>query len=210
MPQKTCGVGGLYFSLIYTSLMHPNLITERLQLRLIQPSDAEFILEGLSDKRVTKYYAVHYDTMEAVQEQMQFYEQLLRDGTGVWWAFSLKDSEELLGACGFSTLEAENKKAEIGFWLLPDHWGKGYIPEATGAVVKYGLGEMGLNRIEAIVEGGNEQSERVLKKLGFAFEGRLREREVKNGRYIDLLYYSILKEKPETNVQHKAFAPKRA
>ena len=175
--------------------MHPEIETERLKLRLIQPSDAGFILQGLSDERVTKYYAVHYDTMEAVQEQMRFYEQLLSEGTGVWWAFSLKDDDQLIGACGYSSLEAEHRKAEIGFWLLPQFWGKGYIPEAARAVITYGFESMNLNRIEAIVEGGNEQSEQVLKKIGFAFEGRLREREIKNGRFIDLLYYSILKEK---------------
>ncbi len=179
--------------------MHPKLKTERLELRLIQPSDAAFILQGLSDTRVTKYYAVHFDTLEAVQAQMKFYEQLLADGTGAWWAFSLKESEGLIGACGFSSLEAEHQKAEIGFWLLPEFWGKGYTSEAARAIIKYGFGSMNLNRIEAIVEGGNEQSESVLKKLGFEYEGRLREREIKNGQYIDLIYYSILKEKNTAN-----------
>ncbi|MET3539513.1 ribosomal-protein-alanine N-acetyltransferase [Pontibacter aydingkolensis] len=149
----------------------------------------------MSDERVTKYYAVHYDTMEAVEEQMVFYEQLIKEGTGVWWAFSLKGSQELIGACGFSSLEAEHRKAEIGFWLLPSYWGKGYIPEAAAAIIKYGFEQMNLNRIEAIVEGDNDQSERVLLKLGFEYEGRLRECEIKNGQFIDLIYYSILKEK---------------
>ncbi|MEJ8801343.1 GNAT family N-acetyltransferase [Pontibacter sp. H249] len=175
--------------------MHPDILTERLKLRLIQPADAGFILQGLSDERVTKYYAVHFDTMEAVQEQMAFYEQLLSEGTGVWWAFSLKDNDQLIGACGYSSLEAEHRKAEIGFWLLPDYWGRGYIPEAAKAIVKYGFESMNLNRIEAIVEGGNEQSEQVLQKIGFTYEGRLREREIKNGQVIDLIYYSILKGK---------------
>ncbi|MBC5994967.1 GNAT family N-acetyltransferase [Pontibacter cellulosilyticus] len=190
--------------------MHPTLTTKRLQLRLIQPADASFILQGLSDERVTKYYAVHYDTLEEVQEQMEFYENLIAESTGVWWAFSLQGSDELIGACGFSSVEEGHLKAEIGFWILPAYWGKGYIAEAAKAIIEYGFNEMHLNRIEAIVEGGNVQSESVLKKLGFEFEGRLREREVKNDQFIDLLYYSILREKSETNAQRKAFAPKSA
>ncbi|MDX5483302.1 MAG: GNAT family N-acetyltransferase [Hymenobacteraceae bacterium] len=177
-------------------MQHPDITTNRLALRLIQPSDAPFILQGLSDGRVTQYYAVHYDTMEEVQEQMDFYANLLARGTGVWWAFSPKGEDRLIGACGLSSIEPEHHKGEIGFWLLPEYWGNGYIPEAAGAVIRYSFEEMGLNRLEAIVEGGNEQSEKVLQKLGFTYEGRLRERELKNGRYIDLLYYSILKEKP--------------
>ncbi len=174
--------------------MHQNLQTERLQLRPVQPTDAEFILKGLSDKRVTQFYAVHYDTHEAVQEQMQFYHNLIETGTGMWWVFSLKGETELIGACGFSSIEPENRKGEIGFWLLPDHWGKGYIPEAARAITKYGFSELNLHRIEAIVEGGNDQSEKVLQKAGYTYEGRLRDREIKNGKFIDLVYYSILKE----------------
>lgn len=173
-------------------MLPPSLYTNRLQLRLIEPSDADFILRGLSDKRITAYYAVHYDTSEAVQEQMQFYQNLLQEGTGAWWAFSLKNDSELIGACGLSSVSREHCKGELGFWLLPEHWGNGYIPEAAGAVLKYGFEQMHLHRIEAIVEGGNTPSERVLQKLGFTYEGKLRECEVKDNRFIDLLYYSLL------------------
>lgn len=175
-------------------MIHPKLTTNRLQLRLVQPSDADFILQGLSDRRVTAYYAVHFNTLEeVVQEQMSFYRNLLEQGTGVWWVFSLKGDTTLIGACGLNELEQEHQKAEIGFWLLPEHWGKGYVPEAAAAVLKYGFGQLGLNRIEAIVEGGNQGSEKVLQKLGFTHEGTLREREIKNGRFVDLLYYGLLR-----------------
>lgn len=169
------------------------LQTERLQLRPVQLTDSAFILKGLSDTRVTAFYAVHYNTPEEVQEQMAFYMNLREEGTGIWWVFSLKGSDELIGACGLSSLEREHRKAEIGFWLLPDYWGKGYIPEAAQAVIKYSFEHLNLNRIEAIVEGGNTASEKVLRKIGFKFEGRLREREIKRDRFIDLLYYSLLK-----------------
>lgn len=171
----------------------PILETERLQLRPILHTDAEFILEGLSDKRVTEYYAVHYDTQEEVQEQMEYYKDLIETGTGFWWAFSLKGDRNLIGACGLSGLEQEHQKAELGFWLLPDYWGKGYVPEAARAVIKYSFEHLNLNRIEAIVEGGNIASEKVLQKTGFTFEGKLREREIKQNRFIDLIYYSLLK-----------------
>lgn len=170
----------------------PSLYTTRLQLRLIEPTDAAFILRGLSDKRVTAYYAVHYDTPEAVQEQMQFYQNLLQEGSGAWWAFSRNGDSELMGACGLSSVSQEHRKGELGFWLLPEHWGNGYIPEAAGAILKYGFEQLGQHRIEAIVEGGNAPSERVLQKLGFAYEGKLRECELKHHRFIDLLYYSLL------------------
>ncbi|WP_266203757.1 GNAT family N-acetyltransferase [Pontibacter kalidii] len=180
---------------------HPELFSSRLRLRLIQPSDADFILRGLSDRRVTQYYAVHYNTLEEVeQEQMPFYQSLLQSGTGAWWTFSLKEDDTLLGACGLNNLEEVHRKGQIGFWLLPEHWGNGYIPEAAEAVLKYGFAQLDLNRIEAIVEGGNNQSAKVLQKLGFTCEGRLREREIKNGRFIDLLYFGLLRKDRQQQV----------
>ncbi|MCX2740420.1 GNAT family N-acetyltransferase [Pontibacter anaerobius] len=173
---------------------HQELTTDRLRLRLIQPADVEFILQGLSDRRVTKYYAVHFDTLEQVeQEQMSFYKDLLESGTGAWWCFSLKEDDRPIGACGLNNLEAEHRKAEIGFWMLPPYWGHGYTSEAAAAVLKYGFEQLGLNRIEAEVEGGNEASGQVLRKLGFTLEGRLCEREFKAGRFVDLLYFGLLR-----------------
>ncbi|AKD02933.1 GNAT family protein [Pontibacter korlensis] len=174
-------------------LSHPSFTTERLSLRLIEPADEAFILQGLSDVRVTEFYAVHYNTLEEVQEQMKFYADLIQRSTGMWWAFSLKSSGELIGACGLNNLEQEHQKAEIGYWLLPAYWGKGYVPEAARVLLNYGFGSLGLNRVEAIVEAGNTASERVLQKLGFTYEGRLREREIQHGHPVDLMYYGLSK-----------------
>jgi [ribosomal protein S5]-alanine N-acetyltransferase len=179
-------------------MQQPSFKTQKLQLRTVQASDKEFILKGLSDKRVTEFYAVHFNDLEEVQEQMDYYDDLVQNGTGIWWVFSHLNEDKLIGACGLSNLDKEHKKAEIGFWLLPGFWGKGYMPEAAHAVINYCFDHLNLNRVEAIVEGGNTASEKVLQKLGFTYEGKLREGEVKNGRFIDLVYYSLLRSDLDT------------
>ncbi len=49
-----------------------------------------------------------------------------------------------------------------------------------------------LHRLEAVVEEGNETSMRLAEKLGFQLEGKMRESEIKNGKRINLLMYSLL------------------
>jgi ribosomal-protein-alanine N-acetyltransferase len=49
-----------------------------------------------------------------------------------------------------------------------------------------------LHRLEAVIEDGNETSWRLAEKLGFRYEGKLREAEIKNGKRINLLMYSLL------------------
>lgn len=98
------------------------------------------------------------------------------------------------GATGFNNLSREHKKAEIGFWLLPEFWSRGYVSEAVTAIMKYAFSSMDLHRIEAYVEVGNENSVKVLKTLGFLHEGRMRECEIKNVNYISVDIYAKLKE----------------
>ena len=172
----------------------PVIHTGRCLLRKIIAADQQEIFEGLSHPKVTKYYAVSYASFEATKAQMDFYNDLLSNGTGIWWAVCLGDSEAFIGACGFNNFSGQHKRAEIGFWLLPAFQRKGYMTEAVAAILEYGFKQMELHRIEAIVEPGNTNSAGLLKKLGFLYEGTHRECEVKNGRFIDLEYYALIRE----------------
>ncbi len=168
------------------------LETSRLNLRPIVDSDIDFIFRGLSDPSVIKHYGVSYTTLEATKEQMKFYADLVEQGTGRWWLIVEASSTIPIGAIGINNLIKEHRKAEIGFWILPEYWGNGFIPEAYVEVEKYVYNVLGLHRIEAFVETDNNSSNRSLEKMGFQLEGTLREVEVKNDRYISLNIWAKL------------------
>jgi [ribosomal protein S5]-alanine N-acetyltransferase len=160
-------------------------------LHPITAADLPHIYSGLGDHRVTRHYGVHFDSLEATQEQMDWYAALERDGTGKWWAIRDEDGR-FLGAIGFNGLERAHHKAEIGFWLLPEHWGKGIIGQVIPQVLEHGFTQLGLHRIEGIVEGGNAASGKVLQQHGFVHEGTLHEAEWKGGRWIDLEVWALI------------------
>jgi len=64
----------------------PELRTPRFLLRRIAPADAEAVFLGLSDPKVIQHYGVSYQTPEEAQFQMRWFEDLLAQGTGIWWA----------------------------------------------------------------------------------------------------------------------------
>lgn len=161
------------------------LNTERLILRPILPNDIENIFRGLSHPEVIRYYGVSFRTLEETKEQMAWYRSLEQEGTGRWWAIC-PPSGEFCGAIGYNNYSAVHRKAEIGFWLLPDFWGRGLATEALQEVIRFGFDTWRLHRIEAFVETENVASVQALKRFGFTHEGTLRECEVKNGRYISL------------------------
>ena len=84
----------------------PRIDTERLALRKIEPTDQDFIYQGLSNPQVIQYYGVSFDTYEATEEQMEWYEQLWQDQTGLWWAIQIRWDERFMGACGLNEYQA--------------------------------------------------------------------------------------------------------
>lgn len=172
--------------------MFPELITERFILRQIIKSDQPKIFEGLSHPDVIKYYGVTYNTLEETKKQMTWYDQSIKEKTGMWWAINFKGKDELIGACGFNNLDAINKKAELGYWLLTKNWGNGIIREVLPYIIRYAFEELQLHRLEAVVESLNSRSKKVMESLSFYHEGTLHESEIKNGKFIDLDYYAII------------------
>ena len=167
--------------------------TSRLLLRPIVDSDIGNIFKGLSHPDVIRYYGVSFLTLEATAEQMTFYTDLVRNGTGIWFAVCSPDNKSFYGAGGLNSVNKEHKKAEIGFWLLPEFWGRGIMTEAMELICNYGYDRLGLHRIEGFVESENTGCKRAMSKLGFHWEGTMKDCEIKNGKFISLDIYAKIK-----------------
>ena len=172
--------------------MFPELSSARFLLQQIVPTDQQFIFEGLSHPDVIKHYGVSFHSFESTNTQMQFYDQLLKEGTGIWWKIVRKDSNDRVGAIGFNNYQAQHRKAEIGYWLLSKYWKQGIIQETLPVVLDYLEKEVRVHRIEALIEDGNNASINLMRKIGFVYEGCMRDCEIKNGGYISLHIYSLI------------------
>ena len=174
------------------NLRFEKLLTDRLLLNSISSKDRENIYQGLSNPAVIKYYGVSYSSLEETDEQMNWYTNLLKSNSGIWWAIRNSDTSEFLGAIGINDLHSEFRRAELGFWLLPEFWGKGFIKEAADRVIGYLFKEIEIHRLEAYVETENKNSCKLLKKLGFQHEGRMVDCEIKNDNYISTDLFALL------------------
>jgi [ribosomal protein S5]-alanine N-acetyltransferase len=171
----------------------PTIKTERLLLRQFIESDLENVFIGLSQKDVIKYYGISYNSLEATKEQMIFFADLEKNETGIWWAICSLDNKTFYGAGGLNNVNKEHKKAEIGFWLLPKFWGQGIMAESMPLITTYGFNNLGLHRIEGIVETENFNCKKAMHKLHFKHEGTMHDCEIKNGKFISLDIYAKLK-----------------
>ncbi len=103
-----------------------------------------------------------------------------------------KSTDELIGYFGFWRLAMRHCRAEIGFALKPQFWGKGIMKETMNCLINFGFTELNLHSIEANVNPENEKSERLLVKFGFKKEAYFRENFFYNGIFKDSIIYSIL------------------
>ena len=172
--------------------MFPELTTGRLLLQQVLPEDQQFIFEGLSHPEVIPFFGVRYDSFEATKRQMDWFAKAYEEGTGGPWKIMEKASGKRIGVIAYYFYKPEHRKAEVGFWLFPEYWNKGIISEALQAVIAYCRDQKGIHRLEAFVEEGNDASCRVLEKAAFQLEGKMRDCEIKDGRFISLFVYGLL------------------
>jgi RimJ/RimL family protein N-acetyltransferase len=119
------------------------------------------------------------------------HEDLRARGVGAVFAVVEREGGALVGSIGL-TIESDDARAELGYWLGKPYWGRGYATEAAEALLRYAFEELGLNRVFAMYFSRNPASGRVMQKLGMTYEGRLRAHDRKWGVFEDVEVYGIL------------------
>lgn len=172
----------------------PTIHTNRLILRKVKESDKEGLFKCFSKPEVMEYLFIEIN--KSIEDTEKFIKVILdsyENNKPTQWAITLKDSDELIGLCGFSKIDYKHSKGEIGYILNSKHWNKGIGSEAISKVIEFGFEELRLNKIEARCMYKNEASEKVMIKNGMRLDGILRNDKWYQDRFIDLKLYSILK-----------------
>lgn len=169
----------------------PELLTDRLRLREVSLDDAPVLFRLRSDEQVMRYLGrpMHKDISESVAmiERMQ---KQYADNEGITWIITLKDDPTMIGTAGFWRMDKENHRAEIGYLLTPELWGKGLVSETINVIVNYAFEVLHFHSIEANTDPENTASGRVLEKCGFVAEAYFRENFYFDGQFLDSKIYS--------------------
>jgi Acetyltransferases, including N-acetylases of ribosomal proteins len=155
------------------------LETDRLFLKNISMYDREFILEQFSNIEVNRYLfdAEPLIDILGADEIIDFYVQPKPRAQHRWILVRKSDGTKI-GTCGFHCWDKLNGCCDIGYDLYPDYWGKGYMGEALRAICAFARSNMKLRSINAGISVNNEKSIKLAEKLGFTFNG-----SIKNGNF---------------------------
>jgi RimJ/RimL family protein N-acetyltransferase len=153
--------------------MPERVMTERLILRMPGMDDSPAIFEGWAqDPEVTRYLT--WRPHERIEQTQEFVQGCIRAWEGQSrfpYVITLKENGKVIGMID---PRIEGSIVGIGYGAARAHWGKGYVPEATRAIIDWAFQQPPIFRVYATTDVENIASRRVLEKVGMQCEGILR------------------------------------
>lgn len=172
----------------------PSFQGRRLSLRALTEADSAALFEAVDSSREGLKRRLGWVCgATSVQQESRFIasasEAALSGAGSVWGVFESR-SGRLVGVVSLSGLEGLSR---LSGWIRSDRRDKGYATEAGRLLLEHGFRRLGLHRFHARIDPANRAFRKVLKKLGFRYEGCLRDHARLNGRWIDQECWGILR-----------------
>lgn len=163
--------------------------TQRLMLRPGWPEDAAALAQAIAHEAVAMKLARlpwPYTTSDAAA-----WLGTPRGGTDPNFVITALDEATPRLVGGIALSPDESGATELGYWLTPAAWGRGYATEAARAVVDIARHALGLRRLVSGHFVDNPASGGVLRKLGFRETGREPRRSLARGHDVECATYAL-------------------
>ncbi len=183
----------------------PELRTERLALDQPKWEDVPVIVSHADNIKIvenTRTMPHPYREEDAIS-WIQMVNQGFKDKDQYIFAVRLNLDNSFIGGIGL-TLNVQNNRAELGYWIAEPFWNQGFATEAVEAILKFGFETLGLNKIIAVYLTTNSASGKVMVKNGMVKEAELKDHDVKRDHtiddnvYVSLIQYRLLKKEYES------------
>ncbi len=163
-----------------------------IKLRALRLSDAESINECIQDEDISRMFLfTRYPYSE--EEIEKFIRKSFEDKINVHFAITNEDNE-YIGTISLKNINYVDRNAEYAIMIRKEFWGKDVAKKATYEILDYGFNTLNLYKIYLNVLSINVRAIKFYEKVGFKREGIFRDHVYKNGKYVDLVWYSFFKE----------------
>ena len=154
------------------------LVGERVVVRPWQAGDGQALYEAVDESRD---HLLPWLPWGPFHESAQATEEMVRSWHAKWltredMVLSIWNADEtrVLGGTGVHRIDWKVGTFEIGYWIRESEQGTGLVTEAVKLVIRFIVDHMDPNRIHIRCAEGNDRSSAIPRKLGFEYEGRLR------------------------------------
>ncbi|CAM3868351.1 GNAT family N-acetyltransferase [Flavobacterium cucumis] len=173
----------------------PILTSEHLRFRKLTNEDAPDILVLRGNPETMKFIPRPLITaIEGALAHIKIINDKIDQNLDINWAITEKNSDKCIGIIGFYRTQPEHFRTELGYMILPEQSGKGYVTEAVKVVLDFAFNTLNFHSIEAVIDSRHVASEKVLLKNGFEKEAHFKENFYYNNEFTDTVIYSLLKQ----------------
>lgn len=169
---------------------HQRIETERLILRPVTLNDAKDMYDYAHDEETTRFVFPTHQSVEDTKNSIANYFMSAPLGK---YGIELKENQQFIGTIDLRVQENEDN-AEIGYTLNKNYWGRGFVPEASQALIKLGFEELNLVRIFAYHDAENPKSGRVMEKLGMKKEGIIPDARRFKGKIVSVVLRGLTRQ----------------
>ena len=174
--------------------MMPVASNGRVTLRELRTSDADALLDLLTQDEVSRFISPPPTTVEGFERFIAWAQRERAAGRYICFAVVPEGMDTAIGLFQIRQLDPTFQTAEWGFALGKAFWGTGVFPSAARLAVEFAFETVGVHRLEARAAVANGRGNGALSKLGAVREATLRRSFLRNGRFFDQALWSIVRE----------------
>lgn len=168
--------------------------SKNLIFRALKKSDKYDVYHFFSDENVMKLDESNpVKSVKEIEDYIKTVTELNRSPYYMIWGVESKQTNKIIATCGFKNWNRDNQHAELGGNLSSQFLGKGYAKEILMELLNYAFQDMELHKIYGKTNSRNIPAIKLMSKFGFKEEGRLREHQLLDGTYEDVLLFGLLK-----------------
>lgn len=168
---------------------------EKTRLRPPEMTDLDNIMTWINDREVTRNLLVGFWPLSRKFEE-GWLARVVEGSDPRNRVLIIEDSRgTYLGSVGLHDIDMRSGVAEVGIVIgRKDYWGKGYGTDALRTMLRAAFANLRLRKVILKVFGSNVRAQKSYAKLGFKVVGCLKDHELMEGEYEDLIYMELFKE----------------
>jgi RimJ/RimL family protein N-acetyltransferase len=167
----------------------PTLTGPRVQLRPWRPDDVPAVFAACQDPEIQRWTQVPVPYLR--QHAEDFVREIATDtwaDGGALFAVEPRDGGPLIASIGL--FPPHDGYAEAGYWTVAAYRGRGFTAEALRVLTAWAFDQVGLRRVELVVDPANAGSLAVARSAGFQIEGTVRQRFLHRGEPSDVVLHA--------------------
>ncbi|CAN5739198.1 GNAT family N-acetyltransferase [soil metagenome] len=171
----------------------PVLQTKRLRLRAFRPGDLKIMHALYGDADNLRYWSTPPSPDLLATRRMMRWHVTYRPRGYALWAIEESKSGQVIGMINYHHRFVREKRVDVGWLMQPNQQGKGYMTEAARALLRHLFDDLGIHKVEAVIQRENKPSVALAKRLGFRLEGGpIRDRWLVDGTWRGVMLYGLI------------------